>query len=229
LVGYGCTTCIGNSGPLPNEVADALAKSDVVACSVLSGNRNFEGRIHPQVKMNFLASPPLVVAYALAGNMKVDIYKEPLGIGTDGKPVYLKDIWPSTKEIHELIAKNVSSKMFKTSYASVFEGDANWKGIATPKGENFTWSDDSTYVKHPPYFEGMTLKTGTPSDIKGARVLAMLGDSVTTDHISPAGDEALIDPAGEMWSVVMLSPNSASTRAPFTSSTGEGFTPMPSK
>jgi aconitate hydratase len=197
LVGYGCTTCIGNSGPLPNEVADALAKSDVVACSVLSGNRNFEGRIHPQVKMNFLASPPLVVAYALAGNMKVDVYKEPLGIGKDGKPVYLKDIWPSTKEIHDLIAKHVSSQMFKSSYASVFAGDANWQGISTPKGENFTWSDDSTYVKHPPYFEDMTLTTGTPSDIRGARVLALLGDSVTTDHISPAGNIAQNSPAGK--------------------------------
>jgi aconitate hydratase len=197
LVGYGCTTCIGNSGPLPDEIAAALQKSDVVACSVLSGNRNFEGRIHPQVKMNFLASPPLVVAYAIAGNMKLDITKEPLGVGTDGKAVYLKDIWPTTKEIHELIAKHVTSAQFKSSYASVFEGDANWKAVATPKGENFTWSDDSTYVKHPPYFEGMTLKTGTPQNIKSARVLAMLGDSVTTDHISPAGNISSSGPAAK--------------------------------
>jgi aconitate hydratase len=196
LVGYGCTTCIGNSGPLPNEIAEALQKSDVVACSVLSGNRNFEGRIHPQVKMNFLASPPLVVAYAIAGNMRVDLYKEPLGNDQDGKPVYLRDIWPSTKEIHELIAKHVNSAMFKSSYESVFTGDANWKGIATPEGENFTWSDDSTYVKHPPYFEGMTLDTSTPQNIHGAHVLAMLGDSVTTDHISPAGNIATDTPAG---------------------------------
>jgi aconitate hydratase len=191
------SNCIGNAGPLPNEVAAALQKSDVVACSVLSGNRNFEGRIHPQVKMNFLASPPLVVAYAIAGNMKIDITKDPLGTGKDGKPVYLKDIWPSTKEIHDLIAKHVTSKQFKASYASVFDGDTNWKSVATPKGENFTWSDDSTYVKHPPYFEGMTLKTGTPQNIKAARVLAMLGDSVTTDHISPAGNIAATSPAAK--------------------------------
>jgi aconitate hydratase len=197
LVGYGCTTCIGNSGPLPDEIAAALAKSDVVACSVLSGNRNFEGRIHPQVKMNFLASPPLVVAYAIAGNMKLDLYKEPLGLGTDGKPVYLKDVWPSTKEIHDLIAKHVTSAQFKASYASVFEGDSNWKSVATPKGENFTWDDNSTYVKNPPYFEGMSLKTGTPQNIAGARVLAMLGDSVTTDHISPAGNIAASSPAAK--------------------------------
>jgi aconitate hydratase len=197
LVGYGCTTCIGNSGPLPDEIAAALQKSDVVACSVLSGNRNFEGRIHPQVKMNFLASPPLVVAYAIAGNMKLDLYQDPLGIGKDGKPVYLRDVWPSTKEIHDLIAKHVTSTQFKSSYASVFEGDANWRAVATPEGENFTWDDSSTYVKHPPYFEGMTLQTGTPQNIKGARVLAMLGDSVTTDHISPAGNIAATSPAAK--------------------------------
>jgi aconitate hydratase len=197
LVGYGCTTCIGNSGPLPDEIAAALQKSDVVACSVLSGNRNFEGRIHPQVKMNFLASPPLVVAYAIAGNMKLDLYKDPLGLDKDGKPVFLRDVWPSTKEIHDLIAKHVTSAQFKSSYASVFEGDANWTAVATPEGENFTWDDRSTYVKHPPYFEGMTLKTGTPQDIKGAHVLAMLGDSVTTDHISPAGNIAATSPAAK--------------------------------
>jgi len=197
LVGYGCTTCIGNSGPLPDEIAAALAKSDVVACSVLSGNRNFEGRIHPQVKMNFLASPPLVVAYAIAGNMKLDLTKDALGTGKDGKPVYLKDVWPTTREIHDLIAKHVTSTQFKSSYASVFQGDTNWQSVATPKGENFTWSDDSTYVKHPPYFEGMSLKTGTPQNIKGARVLAMLGDSVTTDHISPAGNIASSSPAAK--------------------------------
>ena len=197
LVGYGCTTCIGNSGPLPDEIAAALQKSDVVACAVLSGNRNFEGRIHPQVKMNFLASPPLVVAYAIAGNMKLDLYKDPLGTGKDGKPVFLRDVWPSTKEIHELIAKHVTSTQFKASYASVFEGDTNWKSVATPKGENFTWSDASTYVKHPPYFEGMTMTTGTPQNIHGARVLAMLGDSVTTDHISPAGNIAATSPAAK--------------------------------
>jgi aconitate hydratase len=197
LVGYGCTTCIGNSGPLPDEIAAALQKSDVVACSVLSGNRNFEGRIHPQVKMNFLASPPLVVAYAIAGNMKLDLYKDPLGIGNDGKPVYLRDVWPSTKEIHDLIAKHVTSTQFKSSYASVFEGDSNWKAVATPEGEIFTWDDNSTYVKHPPYFEGMSARPNTPQNIKSARVLAVLGDSVTTDHISPAGNIAAGSPAAK--------------------------------
>jgi aconitate hydratase len=197
LVGYGCTTCIGNAGPLPDEIATALQKSDVVACSVLSGNRNFEGRIHPQVKMNFLASPPLVVAYAIAGNMKLDLYRDPLGVGKDGKPVYLRDIWPSTKEIHDLISKHVTSTQFKKSYASVFEGDANWTAIATPEGETFTWDDKSTYVKNPPYFEGMSAKPGTPQNIRGARVLAMLGDSVTTDHISPAGNIAPTSPAAK--------------------------------
>ena len=168
LVGYGCTTCIGNSGPLPDEIAAALQKSDVVACAVLSGNRNFEGRIHPQVKMNFLASPPLVVAYALAGNMKIDITKEPLGTGNDGKPVYLKDIWPTLEGDPRPRSRRTStSKMFKTSYAHVFDGDANWKGIKSPTGETFTWDDDSTYVKNPPYFDGMTLKTGTPHRHQG--------------------------------------------------------------
>ncbi|HET7925802.1 MAG TPA: aconitase family protein, partial [Rhodanobacteraceae bacterium] len=189
--------CIGNAGPLPDEIATALQKSDVVACSVLSGNRNFEGRIHPQVKMNFLASPPLVVAYAIAGSMKLDLYKDPLGIGSDGKPVYLRDIWPSSKEIHDLISKHVTSTQFKQSYASVFDGDANWKSVATPTGEIFTWDEKSTYVKHPPYFEGMSLRPGTPQDIKTARVLAMLGDSVTTDHISPAGNIAATSPAAK--------------------------------
>jgi aconitase A len=195
--GVAVHNCIGNSGPLPDEISVAIPKGDVVACSVLSGNRNFEGRIHPQVKMNFLASPPLVVAYAIAGNMKMDLYKEPLGVGNDGKPVFLRDVWPSTKEIQDLISKHVTSAQFKSSYASVFEGDSNWKSVATPKGENFTWSDDSTYVKHPPYFEGMTLKTGTPQNVKGARVLALLGDSVTTDHISPAGNIAPSSPAAK--------------------------------
>jgi 3-isopropylmalate dehydratase small subunit len=195
--GVAVHNCIGNSGPLPNEIAEALQTTDIVACSVLSGNRNFEGRIHPQVKMNFLASPPLVVAYALAGNMRVDLYKDPLGRDENGQPVYLRDIWPSTQEIHGLIAKHVTSTMFKSSYADVFEGDDNWKGIDTPAGENFAWDESSTYVKNPPYFAGMTLETGTPQDIKGAHVLALLGDSVTTDHISPAGNIAVNSPAGQ--------------------------------
>ncbi|HSC14242.1 MAG TPA: aconitase family protein, partial [Gammaproteobacteria bacterium] len=197
LVGYGCTSCIGNAGPLPDEIAAALQKSDVVACSVLSGNRNFEGRIHPQVKMNFLASPPLVVAYAIAGNMKLDLYRDPLGAGKDGKPVFLRDIWPSSKEIHDLISKHVTSTQFKKSYASVFDGDTNWNAVATPHGETFTWDDKSTYVKNPPYFDGMSATPGTPQNIKGARVLAMLGDSVTTDHISPAGNIAANSPAAK--------------------------------
>jgi hypothetical protein len=188
--------CIGNSGPLPAEIAEALQANDVIACSVLSGNRNFEGRIHPQVKMNFLASPPLVVAYALAGNMKIDLYNEPLGHDQQGRPVYLRDIWPGTKEIHDLIAAHVTSAMFKSSYAGVFDGDANWNGLSVPDGETYTWADDSTYVKNPPYFDGMTLATSTPEDVRGARVLAMLGDSVTTDHISPAGSIGADSPAG---------------------------------
>ena len=197
VVGYGCTTCIGNSGPLPEPIAAAIQSSDLTACSVLSGNRNFEGRIHPLVKMNFLASPPLVVAYALAGNMKVDLYADPLGTDDEGNPVYLKDIWPSSREIHELIAEHVNSGMFKKSYAGVFDGDANWNGLDVPKGETFTWDDASTYVKNPPYFDGMTLDPTAPTDIVGARALAMLGDMVTTDHISPAGSIATDSPAGK--------------------------------
>src|SRR5690606_37411956 len=195
--GVAVHNCIGNSGPLPDEIATALQQTDIVACSVLSGNRNFEGRIQPQVKMNFLASPPLVFAYALAGNMRGDLYKDPLGTGKDGQPVYWRDIWSSTKEIHDLIAKHVTSTMVKASHADVFEGDENWKGIDTPAGENFAWDDASTYVKHPPYFEGMTLATGTPQDNQGAHVLALLGDSVTSDHISPAGNIAVNSPAGQ--------------------------------
>ena len=197
IVGYGCTTCIGNSGPLPKEIADGVQSADIVACSVLSGNRNFEGRIHPLVKMNFLASPPLVVAYALAGNLKADLFNDPLGNDPDGNPVYLRDIWPSSREIHELIAANVDSEMFRTSYAGVFDGDENWNGLDIPDGQTYAWEADSTYVKHPPYFEGMTLKTATPEDVHGARVLASLGDMVTTDHISPAGSIALASPAGD--------------------------------
>lgn len=197
VVGYGCTTCIGNSGPLPPEVAAGIRQSDLVACSVLSGNRNFEGRIHPLVKMNFLASPPLVVAYALAGNMQIDLYGEPLGQDRDGHDVYLKDIWPSSVEIHDLIAANIDSAMFRSSYAGVFDGDDNWNGLDVPAGETYRWDPDSAYVKHPPYFEGMTLETETPGDIHGARVLALLGDMVTTDHISPAGSIAADSPAGQ--------------------------------
>jgi aconitate hydratase len=196
-VGYGCTTCIGNSGPLLPEIADAVTKNDIVGTSVLSGNRNFEGRIHALVRHNFLASPPLVVAYALAGNMDVDLLKDSLGNDSDGKPVYLKDIWPSQKEVQEAVAANIDSGMFQTSYSSVFEGDANWKNIDSPEGEIYTWDDASTYVKNPPYFDGMSKEPAPVTDLSGARVLALLGDSVTTDHISPAGGIALDSPAAE--------------------------------
>ncbi|MGH8168379.1 MAG: aconitate hydratase AcnA, partial [Woeseiaceae bacterium] len=180
-VGYGCTTCIGNSGPLLPEIADAVIKGNVVGCAVLSGNRNFEGRIHPMVQMNFLASPPLVVAYALAGTMHANLFNDALGNDADGKPVYLRDIWPSQKEIQEFVARNIDAGMFKTSYGSVFAGDGNWNSLDVPGGEIYRWDPDSTYVKNPPYFEGMSLDTQPLEDIRGARVLALLGDSVTTD------------------------------------------------
>jgi len=196
-VGYGCTTCIGNSGPLKPEIEAAVKQGDIVGTSVLSGNRNFEGRIHPLVRMNFLASPPLVVAYALVGNLDVNLLRDPLGEDKDGNPVYLKDIWPSQQEIHDTIAANIDSNMFKSSYGSVFAGDKNWTAISAPEGEIYTWDAASTYVKNPPYFEGMTLETAPVKDIEGARVLALLGDSVTTDHISPAGSIALNSPAAK--------------------------------
>ena len=207
VVGYGCTTCIGNSGPLPEAIAAGIRDNDLTACSVLSGNRNFEGRIHPLVKMNFLASPPLVVAYALAGTMRLDLYNDAIGTDADGNDVYLKDIWPSSKEIHDLIAANVDAEMFAKSYAGVFDGDDNWNGLAAPEGETFAWSDASTYIKNPPYFEGMTLETSTPGDIEGARALAMLGDMVTTDHISPAGAIAADSPAGRYLQELGVKPS----------------------
>jgi aconitate hydratase len=194
-VGYGCTTCIGNSGPLKPEIGDAVTSGKVVGCSVLSGNRNFEGRIHPMVQMNFLASPPLVVAYALAGTMHLNLLNDPLGHDADGKPVYLRDIWPGQKEIQEFITQNVSSGMFTSSYASVFAGDDNWNSLDVPEGEIYSWDPESTYVKNPPYFEDMTLEKPPLQDIRQARVLALLGDSVTTDHISPAGSIAPDSPA----------------------------------
>jgi aconitate hydratase len=196
-VGYGCTTCIGNSGPLRPEIADAVKSGGIVACSVLSGNRNFEGRIHPLVRMNYLASPPLVVAYALAGRMDLNLQEDPLGEDADGNPVYLQEIWPDPKEVHDAIAQNIDSGMFKSSYDSVFAGDANWNSLGVTGGEIYAWDADSTYVKNPPYFEGMTLETRSVEDIRGARVLALLGDSVTTDHISPAGSIALDSPAAQ--------------------------------
>jgi len=196
-VGYGCTTCIGNSGPLKPEISEAVKTADVVACSVLSGNRNFEGRVHPEIKMNFLASPPLVVAYALAGSLNIDITTEPLGTGKDGNPVYLKDVWPSAAEVAAAVGASVDSAMFKKGYANVFAGDANWNAIKTPAGKIYEWDGKSTYVKNPPYFDGMTMTPAPLVDIKGARVLAVLGDSVTTDHISPAGNIAKSSPAAK--------------------------------
>ncbi len=196
-VGYGCTTCIGNSGPLLPEIEAAVKEGNIVGTSVLSGNRNFEGRIHPLVRMNFLASPPLVVAYALAGNLDVNLFDDPLGEDQDGNSVFLKDIWPSEKEIHDVIGATIDSEMFTSSYDSVFAGDDNWNGIDSPAGEIYTWDAASTYVKNPPYFEGMTMETAPVRDIAGARVLALLGDSVTTDHISPAGAIAADSPAAQ--------------------------------
>ena len=196
-VGYGCTTCIGNSGPLKPEISEAVKTGDVVACSVLSGNRNFEGRVHPEIKMNFLASPPLVVAYALAGSLDVDITTEPLGTGKDGKPVYLKDIWPSAADVAAAVAGSVDSAMFIKGYSDVFRGDEHWRGIKTPEGKIYAWDGRSTYVKNPPYFDGMTMTPADVGDIKGARALAVLGDSVTTDHISPAGNISKSSPAAK--------------------------------
>ncbi|MGW3103741.1 aconitate hydratase AcnA [Streptomyces sp. NPDC001100] len=197
LVGYGCTTCIGNSGPLPEEVSKAVNDHDLAVTSVLSGNRNFEGRINPDVKMNYLASPPLVVAYALAGSMKIDITTAALGTDQDGKPVYLEDIWPSEAEVNDVVANAIGEDMFNKSYADVFAGDAQWQALPIPEGNTFEWDAQSTYVRKPPYFEGMTMETTPVSDIAGARVLAKLGDSVTTDHISPAGAIKADTPAGK--------------------------------
>ncbi|MEM9057708.1 MAG: aconitate hydratase AcnA, partial [Pseudomonadota bacterium] len=196
-VGYGCTTCIGNSGPLKPEIAAAVSDNDLVGCSVLSGNRNFEGRIHPLVQMNFLASPPLVVAYALAGSLAIDLYSDPLGTDEHGEPVYLRDLWPEQHEIQATILANIDSAMFTRSYEGVFAGDSNWNSLSVPAGEIFRWSDASTYVKNPPYFDGMAMTPDAVGDIRGARVLALLGDSVTTDHISPAGSIALDSPAAD--------------------------------
>ncbi|MEW2156227.1 aconitate hydratase [Streptomyces sp. NPDC007189] len=197
LVGYGCTTCIGNSGPLPEEVSKAVNDNDLAVTSVLSGNRNFEGRINPDVKMNYLASPPLVVAYAIAGSMKVDITREALGTDQDGNPVYLKDIWPTEAEVNEVVASAIGEDMFAKSYSDVFAGDAQWQSLPVPTGNTFEWDPQSTYVRKPPYFEGMGMEPAPVEDITGARVLAKLGDSVTTDHISPAGAIKADTPAGK--------------------------------
>jgi aconitate hydratase len=196
IVGYGCTTCIGNSGPLEDEISQSIQDNDLSVSAVLSGNRNFEGRISPDVKMNYLASPPLVIAYALAGTMDFDFESQPLGKGSDGEDIYLKDIWPSPEEVESLIESSINTDMFTSEYGSIFDGDARWQELDTPSGNVFEWDDQSTYVRKPPYFEGMTLETTPVADVSGARVLAKLGDSVTTDHISPAGSFKADTPAG---------------------------------
>jgi aconitate hydratase len=196
LVGYGCTTCIGNSGPLPDEIAAVVRENNLVVCSVLSGNRNFEGRIQQDVRANYLASPPLVVAYALAGWITKDLTTEPLGTDRSGTPVFLKDIWPTEQEIQETMMRAVTSEMFRRTYADVFEGDERWRKLNVPEGNRFDWDPHSTYIRKPTFLEGMTMTSPPPADITGARVLALLGDSVTTDHISPAGSIKADSPAG---------------------------------
>jgi len=197
LVGYGCTTCIGNSGPLPDEVAERVVAGDLAVVAVLSGNRNFEGRIHPQVKASYLASPPLVVAYALAGTVRADLNREPLGRDRDGRDVYLRDLWPSPQEVSDLIRKVVTDELFRTEYSRIVEGDEHWRGLRAPGGASFEWDADSTYVREPPFFVDLPLQPSAPTDIEGARVLAVLGDSITTDHISPAGTISRTSPAAE--------------------------------
>ncbi|HEY0840987.1 MAG TPA: aconitate hydratase AcnA, partial [Vulgatibacter sp.] len=195
LVGYGCTTCIGNSGPLPSHIIDAIESNGLAAAAVLSGNRNFEGRINPNVRMNYLASPPLVVAYALAGTMDIDLETEPVALDRNGCPIYLKEIWPSPQEVNEAIRASVTREQFATQYGAVFDGDENWRSLDVPKGKTFAWEPSSTYVRKPPFFENLPKDPPPLQDVKGARPLAILGDSVTTDHISPAGSIALNSPA----------------------------------
>lgn len=205
-VGYGCTTCIGNSGPLPEPVSKAIAAGNLSVCSVLSGNRNFEGRVHAEVRMNYLASPPLVVAYALTGRMDIDLQHDALGTGRDGKPVYLKDIWPSAQEVRDVINSSVDRDKFSTTYAEVFHGESRWNELQAPAHRQYDWVADSTYIRKPPYFDGMTLRPGKPEDIRAARVLALLGDSVTTDHISPAGSIKPDSPAGRYLESLSVAP-----------------------
>jgi aconitate hydratase len=196
IVGYGCTTCIGNSGPLPDDVIDQIWESGLVVCSVLSGNRNFEGRINSDVRANYLMSPPLVVAYALAGSIEINLLTEPLGTGKDGKPVYLRDIWPTQKEVQDVVSSGITSDMYQTNYATIFGGDERWQALAVPQGDTYAWPE-STYIKRAPYFDGMEAKPGSVQDITNARCLARLGDSITTDHISPAGSIKPNSPAGK--------------------------------
>ncbi|MFY9977520.1 MAG: aconitate hydratase AcnA, partial [Candidatus Sulfotelmatobacter sp.] len=197
IVGYGCTTCIGNSGPLPEEVSRAIEENDLVVASVLSGNRNFEGRINSEVRANYLMSPPLVVAFALAGRIDTDLRKDALGKGKDGKPVYLADIWPTQREVDEAVERSLTAEMFSKSYADVFKGDERWRGLSVPKGQTYAWEKDSTYIRRAPYFDDMKLQPSPVEDIHSARALAVLGDSVTTDHISPAGSIKKDSPAGK--------------------------------
>jgi aconitate hydratase len=197
LVGYGCTTCIGNSGPLPDAVSSAVAEGELVVCAVLSGNRNFEGRIQQEVRANYLASPPLVVAYALAGRIDIDLHTEPIGTGKGGRSVYLRDIWPSAKEVDALVRSAITSAMFRKEYSEVFKGDERWRGLPVPAGARFAWEPDSTYIRRAPYFDGMPRTPGAIADLRGARVLCLLGDSITTDHISPAGSIRKTSPAGQ--------------------------------
>jgi aconitate hydratase len=197
LVGYGCTTCIGNSGPLPEAVSAAITEGELVVCAVLSGNRNFEGRIQQEVRANYLASPPLVVAYAIAGQIDLDLQSEPLGTGKDRKPVFLRDIWPSAREVDEVVRSSIKSAMFHKQYGEVFTGDERWRGLPVPAGDRFAWEPDSTYIRRAPYFDGIPANPGPVTDIRGARVLCLLGDSITTDHISPAGSIRKTSPAGQ--------------------------------
>ena len=197
LVGFGCTTCIGNSGPLPEPISKTINDNGLVAAAVLSGNRNFEGRVSPDVQANYLASPPLVVAYALAGSVQKDLSTEPLGLGTDGEPVYLRDIWPSSKEVNETIATYITAGMFKDKYADVFKGDARWRAVEAGIGQTYGWNIGSTYVQNPPYFAGITMTPPPVTDIVGARILGLFGDKITTDHISPAGSIKVASPAGQ--------------------------------
>ncbi|MFZ1775054.1 MAG: aconitate hydratase AcnA, partial [Rhizobiaceae bacterium] len=197
LVGFGCTTCIGNSGPLPEAISKTINDKGLIAAAVLSGNRNFEGRVSPDVQANYLASPPLVVAHALAGTVTKDLTKEPLGTDKKGNPVFLKDIWPTSKEIQDFIAKYVTKKIFKEKYADVFKGDKNWQKVKVPAGQTYEWDDASTYVQNPPYFAGMGKSAQGVTDIKGARILGLFGDKITTDHISPAGSIKAASPAGK--------------------------------
>ena len=197
LVGYGCTTCIGNSGPLPENVSESIKKNDLVAAAVLSGNRNFEGRVNPDVRANYLASPPLVVAYALAGSLNVDLTKDPIGHDKKGKPVYLKDIWPTSKDIAAAVRKNVTRKAYASRYKDVFKGDKHWRSIKVTKGMNYAWDQKSTYVANPPYFDGLSMTPAPVKDVENARILGLFLDSITTDHISPAGDIKAASPAGK--------------------------------